>query len=198
MSGFSRDRCKLFAIEKSIDLQATLKGKGYKLLDTDFLNYQKDIDFDLIVMNPPFSNGDDHFLKAWDISENTEIVCLLNAETIKNPYTKSRQLLLKIIEDNDGTYEFRKEAFIDAERKTQVEVALVRVKKVTEKSRFSFDGMETEEIKMDEEIFQNELATRDMIQNIIDDYGRSRDLFAEGMKLIEKSGRIAKSITYNY
>ena len=198
VSGFSRDRCKLFAIEKSIDLQATLKGKGYKLIDTDFLNYQKDIDFDLIVMNPPFSNGDEHFLKAWEIAENTDIVCLLNAETIKNPYTKSRQLLLKIIEDNDGTYEFRREAFIDAERKTSVEVELVRVKKVTEKSRFSFDGMETEEIKMDEDIFQNELATRDMIQNIIDDYGRSRDLFAEGMKLIEKSGRIAKSITDNY
>lgn len=197
-TSFNRERTKLFAIEKSPDLQATLKGKGYKLIDTDFLGYVKDLDFDLIVMNPPFSNGDDHFLKAWEISENTDIVCLLNAETIRNPYSQKRKLIKQIIEDNGWTVEYIKDAFTEAERTTNVEIALVRVKKVTDRSRFSFEWMETEKIEMNEEILQNELATRDMIQNIIDDYARSRDLFAEGMKLIEKSGRIAKSITDNY
>jgi len=39
--------------------------------------------------------------------------------------------------------------------------------------------MKTDKIEMNEEILQNEVATRDMIQNIIDDYARSRDMFAE-------------------
>jgi hypothetical protein len=129
-------------------------------------------------MNPPFSNGDEHFLKAWEISENTDIVCLLNAETIRNPYSQKRKLIKQIIESH-GTVEYIQNAFSDAERKTNVEIALVRVKKITERSRFSFDGMETEKIEMNEEILQNELATRDMIQNIIDDYARSRDMFSE-------------------
>lgn len=197
VSGYNKERTKLFAIEHSTDLQATLKGKGYKLIDTDFLGYVKDIDFDLIIMNPPFSNWDEHFLKAWEIAENTDIVCLLNAETIRNPYSQKRKLVQHIVESH-GTVEYIQNAFSDAERKTSVEIALVRVKKVTERSRFSFDGMETEKIEMNEEILQNELATRDMIQNIIDDYARSRDMFAEWMKLIEKSGRIASSITDNY
>lgn len=198
VSWFSRERTKLFAIEKSIDLQATLKGKWYKLIDTDFLSYKKDLDFDLIIMNPPFSNADDHFLKAWEIAENTDIVCLMNAETIRNPYSQKRQLVNQIIEDNGWSVEYREWAFTDAERKTGIDIAIVRVTKKTESARFSFDGMETEKIEMNEEILQNELATRDMIQNIIDDYARSRDMFAEWMKLIQKSALIASSITDNY
>jgi len=46
----------LFAIEQSLELQAMLRGKKYNLIDTDFLSYTKDMEFDLIVMNPPFSN----------------------------------------------------------------------------------------------------------------------------------------------
>jgi hypothetical protein len=58
-------------------------------------------------MNPPFSNADDHFLKAWEIAENTDIVCLMNAETIRNPYSQKRQLVNRIIEDNGGSVEYR-------------------------------------------------------------------------------------------
>lgn len=188
----------LFAIEQSLELQAMLRGKKYNLIDTDFLSYQKDMEFDLIVMNPPFSNWDEHFLKAWDIAENTDIVCLLNAETIKNTYSEKRKLVERIIKDNNWTVTYIQDAFKNADRKTSIEIAMVRVKKVTEKTRFSFDWMKTEKIEMNEDILQNELATRDMIQNIIDDYARSRDMFAEWMKLIQQSQNIASSISNNY
>lgn len=56
--------------------------------------------FDFIIMNPPFSNGDEHFIKAWEIADNTTIVCLLNSETINNPYSEKRKLVKKIIDDN--------------------------------------------------------------------------------------------------
>lgn len=194
----SRENVKVFAIEQNIELQNLLRWKHYKVIDTDFLNYSKDLEFDLIVMNPPFSNGDEHFLKAWEIWENTDIVCLLNAETIRNPYSEKRKLVNRIIEDNWGSIEYIKNAFSEADRKTDIEIALVRVTKKTENARFSFEGFTTEKIEMNEEILQNELVTRDIVQNIIDDYKRSRDMFAEWMKLIEKSSMIASSITDNY
>lgn len=48
-------------------------------------------------MNPPFSDGVKHLLHAIEIAEKTgsEIVCILNANTIKNPYSNGRKLLLQ-------------------------------------------------------------------------------------------------------
>jgi len=54
------------------------------------------------------------------------------------------------------------------------------------------------ELPSDEEILKNEVATRDMIGSIIIDYKRSRDMFAEGMRLIQRSWDIASSISDNY
>ena len=82
-------------------------------------------------MNPPFDNGDEHFLKAWDIARNTTIVCLLNAETLRNPYSANRKLIYKIIEDNGGTIEYIQNAFATSERPTKVEIALIRISKRT-------------------------------------------------------------------
>ena len=93
-------RAKCYAIEKNPELRMILQEKKYKVIDTDFLEYRKDSDFNVIIMNPPFSNGDEHFLKAWEILEDGKIVCLLNAETIKNPFSEKRKLVQKIISDN--------------------------------------------------------------------------------------------------
>lgn len=47
-------------------------------------------EYDLIIMNPPFSNGNSRLWKALDLQERNggAVICLLNAETLKNPYTK--------------------------------------------------------------------------------------------------------------
>lgn len=195
MSWFNREHTKLFAIEQDPNLQAILKNKWYTLIDTDFLSYQDNLSFDLIIMNPPFSNGDDHFLKAWEIANDTTIVCLLNAETIRNPYSKSRQLVAKIIEDNNWTVEYYQNAFVSAERSTSVEVALITVKKISSYSKFEFSGFETEKININEDIINNDIATRDVINNLITSYNQSCSLFLEGMKMIEKSQSIIDSIT---
>jgi hypothetical protein len=84
-----------YCIEKDKQLQEMLIGKKYQVIDNDFLAYEPDMIFDYIIMNPPFSNGEKHFLKAWGIARNTEIVCLLNAENINNPYSESRKLIIK-------------------------------------------------------------------------------------------------------
>ncbi len=81
-------------------------------------------------MNPPFSAGVDHALKAWELLYNGEIVCILNAETIKNPYTAKRKLLVNLIVQH-GSVEFLEDAFLDpdTQRKTAVEIALIHLEK---------------------------------------------------------------------
>lgn len=112
-------------------LDAELAGffkNGIHLVHDDFLTYQAYKDYDLIVMNPPFSNGDRHLLKALDIQKNGgSIVCLLNAETLRNPYTESRKQLIKLLDKYQADIEYIEDAFSEAERKARVDVALIKV-----------------------------------------------------------------------
>ncbi len=101
---------------------------GIHIIHDNFLTYTPFKQYDLIVMNPPFSNGDVHLLKALDIQKNGgAVICLLNAETLRNPYTETRKALVKRLEELNATIKFIPNAFINAERRTSVEVALVKV-----------------------------------------------------------------------
>jgi hypothetical protein len=122
------EHAKFAAIEVDPDLQATLRGKHLKVIDSDFLAYAGQDKFDAIIMNPPFDNGDLHLLKAIEVMYRGQIVCLLNAETIRNPDTKTRKALLRKLDELGAKIEYIKNAFKDAERTTGVEVALIYIK----------------------------------------------------------------------
>lgn len=116
----------LDAIELDPELSMILTGKGHKPIFNDFLQFNTFQCYDLIIMNPPFSDGDKHLLHAIKMQlEGGQVVCLLNAETIKNPYTNVRKELATLIEKYDGTIEYIADAFSTADRKTDVEIALV-------------------------------------------------------------------------
>lgn len=115
-------------IEIDENLRHILKGKGFRVVHDDFLTYQSQKQYDLILMNPPFACGDKHLLKALEMQKDGgSIICLLNEETIKNPYTLSRKLLLRKLEEYDAKIETVGTAFDKAERKTGVKVAVVKV-----------------------------------------------------------------------
>lgn len=120
-------RIDVSAIEIDEDLQATLRGKDIKVIDTDFLNFNGPDKFDVIIANPPFNEGDKHLLKAIDIMYCGQIIFLLNAETIKNPFTNTRKELTKKLSDLKADIEYIPNAFKDAERPTGVEVALINI-----------------------------------------------------------------------
>ena len=68
------------------------------------------------------------------------MVCLLNAETLLNPYTNLRKVLLKKIREHRAVVKYLKSPFKKAERKTDVNVALIWfniVSKVRESEIFS-------------------------------------------------------------
>lgn len=115
-------------IEINPELQAALKGKGYAVIHDDFLTFEPRYHYDLIIMNPPFDKGTTHLLKALSIQERGgRIICILNAETLRNPYTNERKVLVKKLEDLNASITYRTDEFASAERITSVEIAVVDV-----------------------------------------------------------------------
>jgi len=115
-------------IEINGNRQAALKGKGYRVIFDDFLGFQTHKQYGLIAMNPPFAEGERHLLKALDMQKDSgNIMCILNAETLRNPYTKERKLLVRKLEELGATVEYYQSAFSQAEVQTGVEVAAIKI-----------------------------------------------------------------------
>lgn len=116
------------AIEPENEYHPLLKSAGAAIVGDDFLTFQSYKIYDAIIMNPPFSNGDRHLLKAIDMMKNGgKIVCLLNAETIRNPYSVYRKDLVAKLEKYHAEIEYLGAAFKDSERPTDVEIAMVYI-----------------------------------------------------------------------
>lgn len=150
------DRAEVFAIEIDEDLQATLRGKRFTVIDSDFLQFAGPDKFDLIIMNPPFSDGARHLLKAIEIMYRGQIVCLLNAETLRNPCNRVRRELAEKLNELGAEIEYVKGAFMsdDVERKSDVEVAIVSIEIDRMVDSGMFDGVddEAEEINIKDHI----------------------------------------------
>lgn len=115
-------------IEIDMALRATLDGTHFRVVHDDFLTYETQKRYDLIVMNPPFDVGAAHLLKALELMERGGMIrCILNAETIRNPFTEQRRELIKRLNAYGAQIEYVSGAFAQAERRTDVDAALIRV-----------------------------------------------------------------------
>lgn len=174
-------------IESDPNLRAILKDREIPVIDEDFLSFDGEQHYDFIIMNPPFSNGEDHLLHAIKLAEKTgsEIVCLLNANTIKNPYSNARKLLLQKLSQYGGTYEFMTHAFSSAERSTDVEIALVHIiipSPFRTESRI-WEELETADIELKTPDGCKDVVSSDMIEQAVLLY--KREILA-GKRLIEE------------
>ena len=105
-----------------------VQATNMRIVHDDFLTFRGQKKYDLILMNPPFAEGDRHLLKALELQKNGGcVVCLLNAETLRNVRTKTRQLLQQKLQKYGAKITFVPNAFKDAERTADVDVAIVRV-----------------------------------------------------------------------
>jgi hypothetical protein len=140
MPHYNRAPSRLYAIESNPDLRAILVEKMFSVVGTDFLTFPGLQYFDFILMNPPFDNGATHLLQAWKIAHGATIRCLLNSETLRNPYTNERKMLCEIIEQYGWIKELGS-IFKNAERKTDVEVSLIHLQdtRPQETFRLHFD-----------------------------------------------------------
>lgn len=117
-------------IEVDPNLRAILKEKKFRVVHDDFLTYQTMKRYSLIVMNPPFEDAARHILKAVSLLDaNGTLVALCNAETIRNHSAyNERYQLFRILTDNNAEITYHKGEFLKAERKTDVEIAMIRYK----------------------------------------------------------------------
>lgn len=123
---FSLERRKNY--EQNTTEYQSFFNKGLHIVHDDFLAYTAYKNYDLIIMNPPFSNGDVHLLKALKMQEKGgNIICLLNAETLRNPYTPTRRELQKQLAKHNAQIEYINNAFSSAERRASVDVALIKI-----------------------------------------------------------------------
>lgn len=99
------------------------------IIHDDFLTFDSRKSYDLILMNPPFANGDGHLLKAIEMQSRSggDICCILNADTLRNLFSNRRRFLANKLQELGADVTFLTEAFTDAERKTDVDIAIVKL-----------------------------------------------------------------------
>ncbi|MDN3689072.1 DUF4942 domain-containing protein [Cyclobacterium jeungdonense] len=173
----------LYAIEQDPNLAHILQGKGYKVIGNDFMQYDGDYCFDLIIANPPFSSGDRHLLHMWEILQRGSIICLLNSETVRNPYSENRKLLTRLIHDH-GSVEHIGPVFTDAERRTEVETCIVRlIKEGKSKVDFTFQNV-TEEAKVEfsDKMVGDSVAVNDFTGSLLRCYEKTKEAFTDYIK----------------
>ena len=165
---------RISCIESNKKRQAILKDKEYPVIWDDFLTFDSLMRYDVILMNPPFSQGARHLLKALDVcADGGQIICLLNAETLKNPCTNERKdLLAKLDEQEKCDITYETAAFVNADRKTDVEVALVYIRTTkADDTCITFDNFKKQIfVRRKEEAEQSGVVRYGEINTLIDIY----------------------------
>jgi Domain of unknown function (DUF4942) len=193
---YSKDTA--ICVEIDDDSRYALNRRGYRVVGTDFLAYGEHYPVDLILMNPPFNDGVEHLLKAWSILDHGDIVCLLNAESIRNQFSKQRQVLAHLI-DRYGSVEYIGSAFSQAEVSTDVEIAIVRLHKDAEPSLFDFDAQfDKEEIVTDGEFNPaGALAPLNIVESLVAQYDHAKRILIQKHEL-EKQYRFYTNGIINF
>ncbi|KTF59858.1 MULTISPECIES: DNA N-6-adenine-methyltransferase [Bacillus amyloliquefaciens group] len=176
-------------IEQDENLRHILEGKDYRVIADDFLTFRTYKKYDLVFMNPPFSRGVQHLLKAIELIEKQQrsgqIVCLLNAETLKNPYSNDRKFLIRKLEEINAEVEYIQNAFLNSERSTDVETAVIYITLENQEYR----SVLMEELKKDESHRVNDdykatqLVDADFIKGIVEQFNYE---IKAGLKLINE------------
>ena len=183
------------ACELNDDLRTIVANKA-TVIGSDFLSVTSEqiSHVQLIVMNPPFSNADKHILHAWEIApEGCEIVSLCNWETVGNMYYRSRSELGQIIE-NYGASENLGDCFTNAERKTGVEVGLVRLFKPIVSDNFNWDGF----YYTDDDLGSNAggVMPYSRIRSIVNTYVGAVKCWDKFEAAAEELSRLAKGVNF--
>jgi hypothetical protein len=184
---YSNKKYDIDTIEIDPILQLIIKDKGYRLVHDNYLNYSTYKKYDAIIANFPFSSGEHHLKKAIDMQESTggKLVCLVNAETVRNPYTNVRKEIIQKLEKYEAEIEFIENAFSNSDRSTNVTVALVYI----DFPKIQHNSTIIESLKQDEshkvkEVHQSKtLINSDFITGIVEQYNYE---VKAGLKLISE------------
>lgn len=176
---------------------AMISSKEGKFIGQDFLSLKKeDIShIDYIVANPPFSRDEDHILHMWEVApEGCTIVTLLNWNTYDEAYTTKRKQLKQLV-DKNGNITYLGDVFSTSERKTGVEIGLIKLYKPKGSGDDEFDGY----FDLSEEYEQQEngLMGYNEVREIVNRYVGAVKMFDEVMEKNKQINDLIKPISYN-
>ena len=169
-----------------------------KIVHNDFMTFASKKHYDLILMNPPFANGDEHLMKAIQMqSENGgKILCILNAETLLNLYSNKRKFLMNTLNDLGAKIQFVDNGFSDAERQTDVRVALIYIDipEPEHHSEIYEKFQKAKEYKESTEGNSSKLTTTNFLEDLIAQYNEEMEL---GLALIDEFNALLPYLNRN-
>lgn len=185
------------ACELNITMHPQLKELGAKVVGHDFLQMQSAAIYSHIIANPPFRDGETHLIHAWKILYAGEIACILNAETIRNPYSAERQYLVSLIEQH-GSVEFLENQFMGegVERETPVEVALVYLHKRSDLAinmESILKGLKPDQYRAHEQPDTRVLSALALPMNFVDRVVMDYDIGLEAAKQYSQADAVFKA-----
>lgn len=185
---------RVVACEIDSRLRQVLGGKC-EIIGTDFLQMQSEevSHVDMIVMNPPFSNADEHILHAWDIAPaGCTIVALCNTDTIDYYRYEQKKAMLKETVTKNGNHEKLGNVFKRSERTTDVNVSLIKLYKPgsgeDEFAGFFTDEIDPEELNPGVEGLMPYNAVRDIVNR----YVMAVSMFDDAMAAANRINEITK------
>lgn len=185
---------RVVACEIDSRLRQVLGGKC-EIIGTDFLQVtsQEVSHVDMIVMNPPFSNADEHILHAWDIAPaGCTIVAICNSNTLDNYSRGEKRRILHDTIKMNGSDECLGNVFNHSERTTDVYVSLVKLYKPGT-GEDEFAGFFTDEIDPDELNTDVEgLMPYNAVRDIVNRYVMAVSMFDDAMAAATRINAITK------
>ena len=183
---------KIDCIEIDERLRNLIRGKGYNLIWNDFLTFSAPRFYDLILANFPFSNGCNHLLKAIQIQSRIggKILAIVNAETLKNPYSKERKLLREKLNQYNADIKYIEHGFVEAERKTDVEIALIYINVPMQDKETMFEKeFKRNHTDLNIDDYNSLIPKMNKLQQLVFEFKMCRDSI---IKLYEEKIRIEK------
>ena len=184
---------EVIACEKDKHLQKLLAGECNIIAD-DFLSVTAEqvSHIDYIVMNPPFSDGAKHILHAYEIAPvGCTIIALCNSSNLEKKWNESYAKLQETVELY-GNSEWLGSVFNTAERRTGIDVSLVKLYKEGEAGNEFANYMFSNE---DDALNANEtegLVQYNVVRDMVNRYISAVKLFDETMAASKKINEVAR------
>lgn len=191
--------CNVVACENDLTLRKLLNNVC-PLVGDDFLKLTADqVSYvDLIVMNPPFSHGAEHIMHAWEIAPSgCTIIALCNSTNVNATCYREYRKLQEVV-NLYGCSEFLGDVFSTSERKTNVNVSLVKLYKQADgEDEFSGYFFLQEDEDAANQNTKEGLMPYNVVRDLVNRYISAVKLFNSVMEASNKINEIAKVEKYS-
>lgn len=189
---------EVLTCETDPNLQPILRRDGFRLIASDFMNVTSEqiSHVNMIVMNPPFSQGVRHIQHAYDIAPaGCVIVALCNSSNLKSGYYSSYREFAELV-NLHGYSEELGDVFSTAERKTGCSVSLVKLWKEG-KGAEEFNGYFSAYDESDNGDGKTEgLIQYNFLRDIVNRYIGAVKMFDDVLQATDRINRAATFVDY--